>query len=44
MDEVLKLALAHPRPDEFLPSPTSASTGASSLQADPTVPSSAEPH
>ena len=46
MDEVLKLALAHDRPAEFLPTPTSAIDWRMSLQADPTggASSSAEPH
>jgi len=45
MDEVLKLALAHDRPAEFLPTPTSAIDWRMSLQADPTAAgSSAEPH
>ncbi len=45
MDEVLKLALAHDRPAEFLPTPTSAIDWRMSLQADPTgAGSSAEPH
>jgi len=44
MDEVLKLALAHERPAEFLPTPTSAIDWRMALQADPSAPSSAEPH